>query len=67
MKYTDSQGTAKDTVYMNTGNILKACAYAAEKAGDTALASQYDKLFAVWMGKTHPSAKDIDPQGFAVK
>ena len=67
MNFTDRDGKKQPTVFLNTGNVLKACAFAAEKAGDTALASQYEKLFAVWMGKTHPSAKDIDPQGFAVK
>ena len=67
MKFTDADGNCRDTVFYNTGNMLKACAYAAEKAGDTNLADMYKARFAKWIKKNYPGAVDINPQGFIVR
>ncbi|MBQ9844464.1 MAG: hypothetical protein IJO54_00050 [Oscillospiraceae bacterium] len=66
MKYTAEDGTVKDTFFCNSGNLLKSCSTAATKLGESSLAQFYDGLFAEWLKKAYPQAKDIDEQGFAV-
>ena len=66
MKYTGEDGNRVDTVFYNTGNVLKACSRAAADRGEKALAEFYDSLFINWLEKKYPQAKDIDNQGFAV-
>ena len=63
MKFKDADGKVKDTVFYNTGNTLKACSRAAD---DESLAGFYDSLYANWLERKYPQAKDIDSQGFAV-
>ena len=63
MKFKDTDGKIKDTVFYNTGNTLKACSRAAD---DESLAGFYDSLYANWLERKYPQAKDIDSQGFAV-
>lgn len=67
MKYTDADGTVKDGVFYNTGNILRTCAEIAEREGDAPLAEKYSNLFKGWLAAKRKGAADITPQGFAVK
>ena len=62
--YTDKTGTRQVTVFLNTGNVFKACAHIYGELNQQTMKSKYDTLFTSWLGSVHPGSPDIDAQGF---
>ena len=63
--YTES-GVKKTARFYNTGNILKTVASLYE-AAESGASDTYRSLYADWLLSVHPSATDIDGQGFPVE